>query len=810
MDGVQSTPVAAQADRVGQAADGAVETGQGAFVNRLTCCVTSSHATVKQRSATKRSSAICTGTALVPAGTFAGKGPAVDATGAPAAQKSRKRTRVNTALTALRREGLETFRDHVEKRLNEQAQLMNALRRVRQTEGLGTRKDCAIALLEARLLSLGGDFGNTTPPDTEPLAAQRVPVAEIQHAAEAPLRLTLTLEEAQFIDTCRLGTRKSLARQMQQGRIDVNMGTEWGTPLVLAANWGRTGIVRELLSAPGIDPNLAAPRRSTPLFFAAQNGHAEVVKLLLQRGANANRVAGRNATPLLIATEQGQTDVVKLLLAVRGINVNAASSTLQTPLGAAAEFGWEEIVALLLDAPGIDINPRNEWGATPLIAAAQNNYPGIVDRLIRRGADVNRSFGKGTTPLAKAAEGGFRRIVKSLLRSPEINFDRATDDGVTALSIASQNGHAAVVGMLLKKGANVNATHAPMLNPLQAACFHGRTAVIRLLLRHGADPDTAWASNTRSYTPHELAELGGHRGAMSILENWPPPAKPEAATSDRWSSDEEAEWWTPPTSPPSTRKLAALPAPGTGKANLRSTPAVGRTGQCPAAASLARTPEAIKNLHSRPLAANGTSTPKTPPPVSTLAKDALRREVLHKTINAIINQLDGIRLLEEICTATHTDQLCTLYNRLALVERQMERARRRGHRRERHRLTPNAVLEPASPQTPEFTLGGQARLNADQVEGAIRQHIDQRYHRFVSQVVNDMEFGRGKATGRTGLLHASAGIPGVGSCSVFFSRDNCTGQIQILGIGHHVDSKTYRLEYACGELGKPGSRLCIS
>ena len=64
-----------------------------------------------------------------------------------------------------------------------------------------------------------------------------------------------------------------------------------------------------------------------------------------------------------------------------------------------------------------------------------------------------------------------------------------------------------------------------------------------------------------------------------------------------------------------------------------------------------------------------------------------------------------------------------------------------------------------------------------------------------------MEFGRGKPTaGYPGLLHASAGIAGVGSCSVFFYTQPEGKLIRIVGIGHHLDRGTYRLDYASAEL----------
>ena len=113
--------------------------------------------------------------------------------------------------------------------------------------------------------------------------------------------------------------------------------------------------------------------------------------------------------------------------------------------------------------------------------------------------------------------------------------------------------------------------------------------------------------------------------------------------------------------------------------------------------------------------------------------------------------------------------------------------------------------------SPRYALGDKANLDADAVEGEIRKHLDQSHHRFISQAVNDMEFDRGKPTsGYPGLLHASAGIPGVGSCSVFYYTDATQPLIRIVGIGHHLDAETYRLDYTDKALSGVGSTLRLS
>ena len=189
------------------------------------------------------------------------------------------------------------------------------------------------------------------------------------------------------------------------------------------------------------------------------------------------------------------------------------------------------------------------------------------------------------------------------------------------------------------------------------------------------------------------------------------------------------------------------------------------------------------------------------------ARDGLRQEVLRKLEQDTLGSLEGIRLLEDVNAAADLDRLCNLYNRLAGIERQRERVRRRGRRREVMIMAP----APAQAGAPLFALGGREGLDAEAVDVAVKRYLEQRYHRFVKQAVNNMEFGRGKhTTGYPGLWHVSAGVPGVGSCSVFYHADEGQARISIVGIGHHVGRAAYELDYAAEELEGVGRTLSLA
>ncbi|KAE9388108.1 ankyrin, partial [Gymnopus androsaceus JB14] len=60
----------------------------------------------------------------------------------------------------------------------------------------------------------------------------------------------------------------------------------------------------------------------TALTQASQEGHCEIVKLLLNHGADKDIPGFKKYTPLIIAAENGHTHVVSVLIE-NGANVNA-------------------------------------------------------------------------------------------------------------------------------------------------------------------------------------------------------------------------------------------------------------------------------------------------------------------------------------------------------------------------------------------------------------------------------------------------------------------------------------------------------
>jgi ankyrin repeat protein len=181
-----------------------------------------------------------------------------------------------------------------------------------------------------------------------------------------------------------------------------------------AAADGNIKRVRDLLAK---DPTLANAKDrfgSTPLHWAAAEGHGDVVKLLLSNKADVNARSGNLITPLGSAAHRGQADVVKLLIS-NGANVDLADDTDLTPLATASFRGYKQIVEILL-ANNAKVNVKDEHGSTPLHEAAAGGNKEIVSLLLANKADVNAPDIEGRTPISYAQTDNHPEIVELLLQ----------------------------------------------------------------------------------------------------------------------------------------------------------------------------------------------------------------------------------------------------------------------------------------------------------------------------------------------------------------------------------------------------------
>ena len=86
-------------------------------------------------------------------------------------------------------------------------------------------------------------------------------------------------------------------------------------------------------------------------------------------------------------------------------------------------------------------------------------------------------------------ENGHKAVVKLLLERGA-DVESKDDAGQTSLSRAAWNGHEAVVKLLLERGADVESKDDAGETPLSWAARNGHEAVVKLLLEKGANVES--------------------------------------------------------------------------------------------------------------------------------------------------------------------------------------------------------------------------------------------------------------------------------------------------------------------------------
>jgi uncharacterized protein len=235
------------------------------------------------------------------------------------------------------------------------------------------------------------------------------------------------------------------------------------TPLVFAAREGNAEIVRILLSA-GATINQTSAGGWSPLLTATWNGHYKLGKLLLDSGADANLANADGWTPLYLATFKRNPDggdyplrpadadhleYIKLLLE-RGANPNARASA-NIPRRTVFTGQWWQ-----------------ENGATPFLRASYSGDVELMKLLLSRGADPTIATRNNVTALALASGIGW---VEGLTHewSREQTFE--------------------AVKMLIDLGIDVKAADRDGRTALHGAAHKGRSEIVQILADHGAKLD---------------------------------------------------------------------------------------------------------------------------------------------------------------------------------------------------------------------------------------------------------------------------------------------------------------------------------
>ena len=252
-------------------------------------------------------------------------------------------------------------------------------------------------------------------------------------------------------------------------------------------------------------------------------GHAESVKLLIDKGANANQIDNNGDTPLHVAIKSGgDFTVVKVL--IERANLGIQNKDDQNVLHVAVRYHKVDSINFILNhkqAPAL-ITTTDIDGLTPIHLAVSLGYFDTTEKLLKRPQVTifgNTIQGKNIIHLAAANSNA---ILLSLLLD-SFNTLHLINEGdnklCTPLHDAADKGQLKQVEILLDRGAMIKST-VDGFSPLHNACLQGHLSVVKKLIeRHPFESHLFTHNKDTPFkdTPLHLAARSGHAAIVKFL-----------------------------------------------------------------------------------------------------------------------------------------------------------------------------------------------------------------------------------------------------------------------------------------------------
>lgn len=259
-------------------------------------------------------------------------------------------------------------------------------------------------------------------------------------------------------------------------------------------------------------------RRNDPLLHAAiRSGHANVVKVLIEKEADIEIKNSEGMTPLIYVCNRHEklsyeklTDAFYTLLKA-GANVNAQDHFKFFALYHAARYGNLQFVKSLV-ARKADLELKDITGTTALQRAVGNGHESVVEFLLKSGANVNTFNNDGNTPLMRAVTRKFN--IYKLLLNANVTIEQKNNKGETALHLAVSHNNEAASKDLLGKGANPNVQDNEGWTPLMLAAKHGFNSMDADLVAAKAN---IHLKNNQGQTALMIAQENDHKVSITLL-----------------------------------------------------------------------------------------------------------------------------------------------------------------------------------------------------------------------------------------------------------------------------------------------------
>ena len=251
---------------------------------------------------------------------------------------------------------------------------------------------------------------------------------------------------------------------------------------------GSDGMRRDLTGSDTAKPTCSRAPQSVGIRLLL--GVSVLLVLVATVGGELEAQIGQQ--PLLEAVKRQDAGAVSALVEQQ-VDLDVTHADGSTALHWAVYQDDLDIARTLIRA-GADASASNDHGVTALSLACTNANAGMVRELLASGADANAAVASGETVLMSCARTGNVDAVEALLAAGARVNDKEFSERQSALMWATAQRHAAVVGLLIEHGADVQA----------------RSTVRRLVISRRLQSELKYGELGRSYgTDAEETDIGG-------------------------------------------------------------------------------------------------------------------------------------------------------------------------------------------------------------------------------------------------------------------------------------------------------------
>lgn len=249
---------------------------------------------------------------------------------------------------------------------------------------------------------------------------------------------------------------------------------------------------------------------ATPLHLASQRNRQEMIQYLLNHKANPDIHTQQDLNALVFAAMEGSKSTLELFSPYK---LFRNPKVLCSSAAAAIAHDNLDAVMYLYDS-GIPINTEIDGNFTGIQLAAKYGSLLVTQWLLQQGADPLYPSPTGEDSLQLAAANNSYEQFQLMLDFVEPDLDELRNDRETLMHVAARNGNLMHVMLLIKSFASISIKDSRGNTPIHDAIQNGHVAVVNLLLACGAD-FTATTADDKSLQERALIHDNVMQKALS-------------------------------------------------------------------------------------------------------------------------------------------------------------------------------------------------------------------------------------------------------------------------------------------------------